>query len=273
MKGDLHLHSYYSDGMLPPAEVMKMAFRAGCDVTALTDHDTLDGVDEAMRAAREMSLAFLVGVEISAFDDVADMEVHILGYGVNRDDARFRAFISEQKGRRRARSEQLLERLAQHGMPVSADALQSPVRRELSRSHIAAALVKLGYESDFFTAMHKWLRFGAPTFVPMRGVSCERAIDEIHAAGGLAVLAHPVRLDLDRYGRRELIGRLCDAGLDGLEAVYKRSSHAVVKELKDLARSLGMFYTAGADYHGEGNEIIARKLDCEELLARAVLPG
>ncbi len=257
MKGDLHLHSYYSDGAYSPAEVMARAKAAGCEVVALTDHDTVDGVREATAAAGALGMRNIAGVEFSAYDGA---EVHILGYGVQCNSARFCAFIASQKKKREARTTQLLENLAAHGMFVPPERLAGPVSRPVSRVHIAAAMVKLGYARDFHEAVHKWLRQGAPTFVPLTGASPETVIEEIHAAGGKAVLAHPVRLDRDGYARAELVKRLAAAGLDGIEAEYKRSSHAAVKEFKDMARQYGLFVTAGADFHGGENEIIARTL-------------
>ncbi|MCI8596031.1 MAG: PHP domain-containing protein [Clostridia bacterium] len=255
MRGDLHIHSHYSDGLYSPTEVLRRAKEAGCEVVSLTDHDTFDGVDEANEAAKSLGIKNVTGAEISSY---AGTKVHILAYGFNRLDPRFNAFIKELKARRRERAEKILARLADYGMPIPLRELDSCVSREISRPHIALAMVRLGYEKDFITAMRKWLLHGAPTYVPACGVSPEEAVEQIRSAGGLAVLAHPVRIDLDTYEKTALIKRLAAAGLNGIEAVYKRSSRATVKEFKELARSLGLFVTAGADFHADNNEIIAR---------------
>ncbi|MDE6398519.1 MAG: PHP domain-containing protein [Clostridiales bacterium] len=257
MKGDLHMHSYYSDGFYSPAVVMEKARDAGCEIVALTDHDTIDGVAQAREAALRLGMRYVTGVELSAYEGT---EVHILGYGVHCDNARFCDFIAAQKERRRARADKLLRNLAERGMALSYERLRAPLRGELSRTHIAAELVREGYESDFHEAIRKWLHKGSPTFVPVEGVSPEAVIEEIHAAGGVAVLAHPVRLDMEPIARTAFIRRLAAAGLDGIEAVYKRSSRATVKAFRALAAALGLFVTAGADYHGDRNEIIARPL-------------
>ncbi len=256
MTGDLHLHSYYSDGVYSPSAVIEKAVAAGCKVTALTDHDTVDGLDEAESAADALGIKNIPGVEISARKGV---DVHILGYGIDKLSRRFRDFIRAQKEGRRERAQLLLEKLSEHGIDIPLSEFDCPIKREISRAHIAAAIVRLGYENDFHTAMRKWLHPGSATFVPTRGAAPEVAIEEIHAAGGLAVLAHPVRLDLDAYARSALIKSLTSAGLDGIEAYYKRSSHESVSGFKSLADSLGLFVTAGADFHGDGNEIIARE--------------
>lgn len=255
MKGDLHLHSYYSDGFYSPADVMKKAKDAGCEIAALTDHDTLDGIDEANEAAKALGIKNIAGVEISTY---CPTEAHILGYAFDRNNPILKSLVSEQKQKRRARSDQILSRLRSHGIVFEKGCFDFYIKRELSRSHIAVAMVEHGYEPDVPTAFRKWLRSGAPTYVAMSGVEPEVAIEAIHAAGGLAVLAHPVRLDFDGYERRDFIKRLAAAHIDGIEAVYKRSSHETVKELSELAAKLGLFVTAGADYHGDHNEIIAR---------------
>lgn len=256
MKGDLHLHSYYSDGYLSPADVMQKAALAGCKVVSLTDHDTLGGIEEANAAAKECGIINIAGIEISAIDKT---ETHILGYGFDIANARFRDFTEFQKSKRRERSQTIINNLSERGITFPPHKFDFKVKREISRSHIAAALVSEGYEPDFSTAMNKWLRCGAPAFAPMRGVSPYDAIQEIHAAGGVAVLAHPVRLELDYYERIDFIKRLASYKLDGIEAVYKRSSRQAVKEFIKLAENLGLFVTAGADFHGAANEIIPRE--------------
>lgn len=258
MKGDLHLHSHYSDGLFSPAEVMRRAYTAGCDIVALTDHDTVDGVREACACATEYGMRNIPAVEISTFDTC---EIHILGYGVSLQSSAFSSFIAAQQQRRRERAQKLLDNLALHGITIPPEALQGAVPRPVSRTHIAAAMVRLGYEKDFHEAIRKWLHRGSPTFVPMVGSSPADAVRHIHAAGGAAVLAHPVRMDMDPYERTAYIRRLAAEGLDGIEAVYKRSSRAVVCSFKSLARELGLFVTGGADFHGDSNEIIPRGID------------
>lgn len=262
MNGDLHIHSYYSDGLHSPEEVMRFARDAGCDVASLTDHDTTDGLLRARAAAKELGLGFVDGVEVSSFDEV---ETHILGYGMDIDNPRFVRFIDFQKSKRRERAVKLFAKLEEFGFTFDMAQFDIPVKREITRSHIAAAMVRQGYEKDFRTAFDKWLKVGAPAYVFMEDVCPEIAIEEIHASGGLAVLAHPVRLDLDRYERAKHIERLARGGLDGIEAVYKRSSRSVVKELREIATRHGLFVTAGADFHRDGHEIIARRLNCPQI--------
>lgn len=263
MKGDLHLHSYYSDGHFAPAVVMQKAAAAGCEVVALTDHDTIGGLGEARAAAKQAGLLFIGGVEFSAYDG---FEAHILGYGMDVHSPRFLAFIEAQKRRRRERSEKLLVNLARHGFTFPQGTFDFAVDRELSRSHIALAMVQLGYEPDYTTAFEKWMRSGSPTFVATQGTLPETAVEEIHAAGGLAVLAHPMRLKLDGYDRIAFIKRLHKAGLDGIEATYKGKT---AKAFKDLASALGLFMTAGGDFHLYDTDILPRELACPQLLQYA----
>lgn len=251
MIGDLHMHSYYSDGFFSPAEVLTRARDAGCEVVSLTDHDSFYGVDEADAVAARLHMQNIAGTEISAY---CGWEVHILGYGFDRESKRFAAFIERQQQGRHERAAAILEKLRAHGIHVPYEELKGEVKRAPSRVHIARALVRLGYESDFREAMHKWLQKGCPTFVPTLGAQPREAIDEIHAAGGKAVLAHPMRLEIEGEARVSFIRMLADFGLDGIEAVYKGEPY---EEFLALARELRLFTTAGGDFHGNWNTIYA----------------
>ncbi len=256
MKGDLHIHSYYSDGYCAPAYVMTKAKQAGCEIVSLTDHDTISGMEEARAKALSLGIKFVTGVEISAC--YKREEIHVLGYGFDAYSPRFLRFIEGQKQYRRERAARIFAMLARHGIAFAENAFAFDVPREISRSHIADAMVRAGQEPDFETAFAKWLRSTSPTYVPMDSVLPQTAIDEIHAAGGFAVLAHPMRIDLDSYERTALIEKLAAYGLDGLEAVYKHVASATVREYTHLAERLGLFVTAGADFHREPGEILAR---------------
>ncbi|MDE7394603.1 MAG: PHP domain-containing protein, partial [Clostridiales bacterium] len=239
-----------------PAYVAEKAAASGCDFFALTDHDSIDGVAEADEAAAKAGIRNIHGIELSAY---CGREIHILGYGIDIENEGFLRLLSEQQARRKARAEKILVRLAAYRMPIDFDYFEGKVHNVFSRMHIARAIADYGYEPDFYTALCKWLKEDAPTFVPNEGLTPEEIIAAIHAAGGYAVLAHPVRLNMDGAERAAFISRLTAAGLDGLEAVYKRTSHKAVRELKKVAQRCGLFVTAGADYHGDGNEIIPRK--------------
>lgn len=256
MKGDLHTHSYYSDGLYAPAFVAAKAAESGCDFFALTDHDSIDGVREADEAAKKEGIRHIHGVELSAY---CGREVHILGYGIDIENEGFLQLLSAQQERRRVRAGKILVKLAAYRMPIEFDYFEGKVNNVFSRMHIARALADLGYEPDFYTALSKWLKEDSPTFVPNEGLSPQEIIAAIHAAGGYAVLAHPVRLSMDGAERAAFVSRLTAAGLDGLEAVYKKSSKESMREMRKLAQRHGLFITAGGDYHGDGNEILPRK--------------
>lgn len=260
MKGDLHIHSYYSDGIFSPAEVMLRAKAAGCEMVSLTDHDSVDGLCEAREQAEKLGMKFVDGIEFSCYHK---MEIHVLGYGMNTDCSEFIEFTEKQQQCRRDRSVKLLGKLAEYGIVIPQSEFEFKVRRGISRSHIALAMVHLGYEPDFYTAMDKWLCYGAPTYVPNIGATPAEAIRVIHAAGGKAVLAHPVRINGEVLDVPEFIRRLAGEGLDGIEAVYKRSSEDEIRKFENLAEELGLFVTAGADFHGGAGGIIPRELDSE----------
>lgn len=254
---DLHMHSYYSDGLLPPEALAEQAKAAGCEVLSLTDHDTLAGVRQMNEAAARLRLTNISGIEISTF---LRCEAHILGYNVNIDDPVFVGFVKELEQGRRERAYKILERLRGYRIDIDPDYFCGKVRGELSRSHIAQAMVALGYEPDVDTAFKKWMKEGCPGYVPIESRHPKSAIDAVHAAGGVAVLAHPMRLTLDDYDRKDFIRLLAGWGLDGLEAIYKQSSPETVRRFRNIADGLHLFVTCGADYHGGRGAITARPL-------------
>ena len=263
MTGDLHCHSYYSDGYFSPAEVVKKAKAAGCEVMSLTDHDALGGTSEAENAARTLGVKFIRGVEISAYDG---MDVHILGYGIDTHSPRFKDFLRKQQTYRRERARIMIEKLSHYGITFPDGTFDFCVEREISRSHIADAIFRCGYEPDFTTAFNKWCRYDSPTYVNTYGTLPRAAIEEIHAAGGLSVLAHPMRLALKGDELTDYIKKIASFGVDGIEAVYRSTPTDETENYVRLAKSLGIFYTAGNDFHGFNNQIIPRELTCEKLL-------
>ncbi len=255
MKIDLHMHSYFSDGAYAPAVVVQKAAQAGCTHMALTDHDTVDGVLLADEEAKKQGIVNVHGVEVSSFDDG---EVHILGYNIDIDNPKLSSLFAYLQERRRVRANRIVQNLAKYGIVIPDGYLEQRTRKVVSRAHIAKAIASLGYEPDFFVAMKRWLKVGAPTFVPNEGIAPEEAIGYVHAAGGVAVLAHPVRIQKPREACAAFIARLAKAGLDGLEAVYKKSSPQDESDFTQLAKANGLFITAGGDYHGDGNDILPK---------------
>ncbi|HEX6586921.1 MAG TPA: PHP domain-containing protein [Solirubrobacterales bacterium] len=241
---DLQSHSTYSDGELPPAEVVAAAAGAGVTTLALTDHDAIDGVAEASEAAREAEITLVPATEISCVHGRLD-DMHMLGYWV---DTKAIAPACERAQRERVtRAEEIVERLNAQGVPVSfEDAIaQAGDASSVGRPHIAkAAGVKPEEMSPFF---EEWLVPGAKAFVSRRWPNATEAIENIHGAGGAAVLAHPF-WDLDDPGEvAALVGEL---DLDGIECFYPAHDRAQTKFLLELCRERGLAATASSDFHG-----------------------
>jgi 3',5'-nucleoside bisphosphate phosphatase len=246
---DLQSHSTFSDGELPPAEVVEAAAKAGVTTLALTDHDGIDGVTEAAIAARIAGIALVPATEISCIHGRLD-DMHMLGYWV--DLQAITPALERAQGERITRAQEIVERLNAQGVPVLyEDAIaQAGDASSVGRPHIAkAAGVKPEEMSPFF---EEWLIPGAKAFVPRRWPDAAEAIDTIHEAGGAAVLAHPF-WDLDDPGEvAALVGELA---LDGIECFYPAHDRAQTKFLLDLCRERGLAATASSDFHGPNHKM------------------
>jgi predicted metal-dependent phosphoesterase TrpH len=262
---DLHTHTARSDGVLEPAELYRQMRAWGSDLVAITDHDTLAGVRELLAAlpgsgdGNISGPRLIVGVEINTLADAelnalvpdpdATLELHILGLGVDPDDAAFEARLASQREARRERLERTLERLDALGLPVR-DRLPAPPGGidALGRPHVARALVAAGHASSVDDAFARYLDPGAAAYVRRVGMPTHDAIAAIAAAGGLPVLAHaPFVVEAPA-----LLARLLDWGLRGLEVYYHDWDTEVIAAMAGIAAAHGLLATGGSDYHGDG---------------------
>jgi 3',5'-nucleoside bisphosphate phosphatase len=246
---DLQSHSTFSDGELPPAEVVEAAAKAGVTTLALTDHDGVDGVTEAAIAARIAGIALVPATEISCIHGRLD-DMHMLGYWV--DLQAITPALERAQRERVTRAQEIVDRLNAQGVPVSfEDAIaQAGDASSVGRPHIAkAAGVKPDQMSPFF---EEWLIPGAKAFVPRRWPDAAEAIQTIHEAGGVAVLAHPF-WDLDDPSEvAALVGEL---DLDGIECFYPAHDRAQTSFLLDLCSDRGLAATASSDFHGPNHKM------------------
>lgn len=242
---DLHLHSTASDGILTPTELVQVALDKGIEVIALTDHDTTDGVEEALEAARGTNLTVIPGVEIST-DVPGSNELHLLGYYIDPHHKELEAHLSALRDARVGRAQKTLACLADAGCPLEWEHLiELSLGDVIGRPHIAQALVDAGHVDTVHTAFRQYLAKGRPAYVERYKLTPRQALKTILAAGGLPVLAHPTRV-------LEQIPGLVRAGLAGLEAYYPSHTDPEQRFLVRLAKKHNLIVTGGSDFHGPG---------------------
>ncbi|HWK28071.1 MAG TPA: PHP domain-containing protein [Solirubrobacter sp.] len=246
---DLQAHSTYSDGTLAPAEVVARAAAAGVELFALTDHDTVDGVPEALAAAD--GIRVIPAVELSAVD-AGHEDLHFLGYALDHTDPALLATLADFRADRVRRIFAMAERLRSLGLVVEDDALRAhaaPGRPHLADALLAGNPELAGTPRDELFA--RYLVPGAPSYVPRSRPTVPEAIEVIHAAGGLAVWAHPF---WDVAEPEATLDRFAAAGLDGVEAFYVTFTRAQTERLYAAARERGLLTTGSADFHGPAHE-------------------
>lgn len=241
---DLHTHSTASDGVLPPHLVVEAAHAAGLAAMALTDHDTVAGLEEARAAGERLGVRVVAGAELSAHlgggEEIHLLALHIDRYGVIADElARFR-------DDRVTRAERMVAKLRALGVAVSMDdVLREAGAGAVGRPHVARAVVAAGGALDVREAFDRFLGDGRPATVEKPRLDAREAITLAHAAGGIAVWAHPAAA-----GRRDRVELLADAGLDGLEVLHPRHSGEDMSRLSALAEHFGLVTSGGSDWHG-----------------------
>ena len=254
-KVDLHLHSNHSDGVWSPAEVVRRAAQAELAAIALTDHDTVSGVEEALSEGRKVGIDVVSGIEISCLGD--GYEVHMLGLFVDPTDSGLLNYSRWYHEERLNRARRILQRLAELGMPLDQDALFAEVGDgSLGRPHIAEFLVRHGYVQSFEEAFDLYLGDGKPAYVPKRKLHPREAIRLVHNAGGLAIAAHP-GMDLTDQNLVDLL-RL---GLDGVETIHPKHTPEQVAHYQEFAQKHRLLVSGGSDCHGRGDEILLGTLD------------
>jgi predicted metal-dependent phosphoesterase TrpH len=247
---DLHTHSTHSDGSDSPRDLVLHAKRAGAAAIALTDHDTVDGLDEALMTARECDIEFVNGIEISA--EYSPGTMHILGYFINPENQSLAGQLFELREARANRNPQIATRLQELGIDLKYEEVVAVARSEVvGRPHFARVLLEKGCVKSIQEAFDKYLAKGASAFVDKRRLLPDETIRIIHAAGGAAVLAHPYQLKCRSEDElAKLLNRLALLGLDGVEAIYSRHSPSERSRYRDMAVDLGLIVTGGSDYHG-----------------------
>ena len=253
MRIDLHTHSAVSDGTDSPAELVHAAREAGLDVVALTDHDTYAGLDAAVAEGERVGVEVVRGLELSCSRQGSS--VHLLIYGADETDPALTEELVRVRGGRRGRLGGVLERLEALGVPVSEAEVLAQVgdSPSVGRPHIADALVRAGHVRDRTEAFDRFLADGGPAHVSRYAIDLARGIDLVHAAGGIAVIAHPWGRGREQLLPAEVLAELVhDHQLDGIEVDHQDHDPEVRRRLRRLTESWGVLATGSSDYHGTG---------------------
>lgn len=246
---DLHTHSCASDGSLTPTAVMQAAKDAGLTAVALTDHDTIAGVREAMQAAEQLNIECIPGIELSAF--YKNLEVHIVGLFLNIDDPQLNKRLEDFRQIRENRNLRMIQKMQEADVDITMEKLrEAEGDAVITRANIARYLLHIGYIQSINEAFDKYLSPGMPFFVQKTGVTPKDAIQAIRDNGGVAILAHPLTYKFTRQELKTCLEELKSYGLQGMETYYSTFSEADHRDMKRLADSYDLLYSGGSDFHG-----------------------
>ena len=250
MKSDLHIHTYYSDGVFSPEKIVDTAIDVGLDVIALTDHDNVlsfgAASDYLKKTNRESKLEIIQGVEINTL--YKNYEVHILGYFMDVNNSDFQNLLKTQQNARVKQTKEIITLLAKkEGIKIKFEDIVKQVAEggSIGRPHIAKAITNAGGTNSVIDAYAKYIHDDSPVYVPRKTVTRQDAVEIIYDAGGVPVIAHPHDLDI----AENLIKELMNYGLRGIEAYHRKHSPACVEYFSSMAEELGLIVTGGSDFH------------------------
>lgn len=253
---DLHTHTTASDGSDRPEELISLARDAGLSAISITDHDTIQGLEQGSGAAKEKGLEFIPGVELSVSFPRGNM--HLLGYFIDETSTILREVLKKVQTARKERNPRILVRLQELGIPVSMDELEKISRGgQIGRPHIARIMVEKGYVKSISQAFDRYLKKDGPAYAPKSILSPADAIQTVRKAGGVPVLAHPFSLlTRDEKELETIILDLKALGLLGLECYYSEHDENFTGLCLSIAKRNGLAATGGSDYHGRAKPYI-----------------
>jgi 3',5'-nucleoside bisphosphate phosphatase len=256
---DLHSHTNESDGSCSPAQLIEEAVRAGVKVLGITDHDTFKGYDEGRALGISGAPALVCGIELST--KLHGKSVHLLGYFLDGDaPAEFRDWVLDLQASRRERNIRLVARLQELGFDITLEEAEARGRGMTGRPHFAQILVEKGYVADYRQAFDEYLDESAKGYVWRREPQFAEGVARIRAAGGIASLAHPIRVNGDVPA---LMPELCDSGLNALEAYHSDHGPKETEMYLRLAQQYGLLVTGGSDFHGEAKPDVKLGTGCD----------
>ena len=246
---DLHVHSTISDGTLPPREVVALARSAGLEAIALTDHDTVEGLPEAMEAGGEFGLEVVPGCELGV--EYRGGSMHILGLWIPPDGGRVAAGLADLLERRSRRNERMVEKLNRAGVPILLDDVKRVAGPgAVGRPHFGMVLMEMGFAVSVDEAFAKYIGPKGVGYVPKEKLTPKQALELLKSEEATTILAHPFSLGLEAEGLRGWLRELISWGLDGIEAIYSEHTPEQTAMYLDLAREPGLLVSGGSDFHG-----------------------
>ncbi len=250
---DLHVHSNKSDGSLTPTELVKLAAAKGLSAFALTDHDTVDGLDEAINASHtltaDQSLEVIPGIELST--QYENKDIHILGLYIDYNDSEFRNQIHDFVDSRNIRNQKMCANLQTAGIDISYDKLIAAFPGSvITRGHYAKFLLEHGYVRSASEAFDRYIGDRAKYFVPREKVTPKQAVELILQAKGLPLLAHPILYRMSYQRLEALVKHLKETGLIGIEAIYSTYNNSEERQMRYLADKFDLCISGGSDFHG-----------------------
>ena len=250
---DLHVHSTASDGTYTPAEVAKLAKTIGLSAIALTDHDTIDGLEEFQKAGTALGIETITGIEFAAlWEKHHRPEIHIVGLGFDPNHPVLSERMKDIKESRDIRNRKMCEKLSSIGLHITLDEVAANAGGEIiTRAHFANVLLQKGYIAKKEDAFSRYISTGLPGYVEREFLTPELCIQTIKEAGGAAILAHPTLYGLNMEQLEELCGELIPCGLDGIECQYSTYSPAETKAITALAEKMHLLPSGGSDFHGK----------------------
>jgi hypothetical protein len=253
LSADLHIHTTFSDGSNKPEEIVDMANKNNITTIAISDHDTLDGINPALEHARDKDIEVIPAIEFSTFEGKA--EIHILGYFIDHENELLREKVKKIFDSRKIRAQKMVELLNKQNVNITYEEVKDMASDDyIGRPHIAKLMVKRGYINEMKDAFtDQYIGNGGKAYVEKYKLSPKEAIDLILKAGGIPVLAHPVFINHGEAMDKEDIKALKDDGLLGIEVYHSKHHEKTKKTYKKIALELDLLITGGSDFHGDNS--------------------
>jgi len=253
---DLHVHSTFSDGTLTPTQLVDLALRSNLEAFALTDHDTTDGIAEAIKASKDKDIEVVPGIEFST--EYNGKDIHILGYYINPYKQDFAQKVAEFRDSRETRNKKMCKKLNEMGFDIDYDSFISEFPDcVITRAHYAKYLINHGYIKSIEEAFEKYIGDDCPGFIPREKISPAQAVSLILECNGIPVLAHPILYKYSDAALETLVSELKRAGLKGIETIYSTYSSDEEKLIRKLANKYKLIITGGSDFHGSNKPYLS----------------